>query len=136
MFVILFLEMSKSHRHHSSCARPTGSHRLPADGSLPGADGMLRGFQFSSEYSSKVVGVPEGALPRRLFLLLLIVSPAPHRPTSHMTEQLLALSLRRSEATAARSGRPGMCEMRLLARVALLRFMFLLLLLMQASVAT
>lgn len=55
---------------------------------------------------------------------------------SHMTEQLLALSFRRSEATAARSGLPGMCEMRLLARAVLLRFTFLLLLLMQASVAT
>lgn len=54
---------------------------------------------------------------------------------SHMTEQLLALSFRRSVATAARSGRPGMCEILLVARVDLPRLTFLLLLLMQASVA-
>lgn len=40
---------------------------------------------------------------------------------SHMTEQLLALSLRRSVATAANSGRPGMCEILFVARAALLR---------------
>lgn len=53
-----------------------------------------------------------------------------------MTVQLLALSLRKSVATAARSGLPGMCEMRLAERADLLRLTVLLFLLTQASVAT
>lgn len=64
------------------------------------------------------------------------LTPPPfHSLISHMTEQLLALSFRRSVATAARSGRLGMCEILLLARVVLPRLTFLLFLLMQASVA-
>lgn len=59
-----------------------------------------------------------------------------HDTISHMTEQLLALSLRRSEATAARSGRPGMCEILLAPRDVLPRLTPLPLLLMHASVAT
>jgi len=73
------------------------------------------------------------------FLLALssvLISVIPLGPISHMIEQLLALSLRRSEATAARSGLPGMCEILLLPRGALLRLTFLLFLLMQARVAT
>lgn len=58
------------------------------------------------------------------------------RTIGHITEQLLALSFLRSEATAPKSGRPGMCEILLLARVVLLRLTFLWFLLMQASVAT
>lgn len=53
-----------------------------------------------------------------------------------MTVQLLALSLRNSVATAARSGLPGMCEMRLAEREDLLRLTVLLFLLTQARVAT
>lgn len=80
----------------------------------------------------------ERALPRSFLLApcSVLLSLIPNTLNSHMTEQLLALSFRRSEATAARSGLPGMCEILLVARAALLRFMFLLFLLMQASVAT
>lgn len=81
----------------------------------------------------------ERALPHSFLLSLcavLILSLIPLSLISHITEQLLALSFRRSEATAARSGLLGMCEILLLLRVALLRLTFLLFLLMQASVAT
>lgn len=82
----------------------------------------------------------ERALPHNFLLalcsVLILLSLIPFVLISHMTEQLLALSFRRSEATAARSGLPGMCEILLLVRVALLRLTFLLFLLMQASVAT
>lgn len=53
-----------------------------------------------------------------------------------MTVQLLALSLRRSVATAVRSGLLGMWEILLVALDDLLRFTFLLFLETQASVAT
>lgn len=68
--------------------------------------------------------------------VLVLLGLIPLGLISHMIEQLLALSFRRSEATAARSGLPGMCEILLLARAALLRLTFLLFLLMQANVAT
>lgn len=69
-------------------------------------------------------------------VLFFSLTPPPfHSLISHMTEQLLALSFRRSVVTAARSGRLGMCEILLLARVVLPRLTFLLFLLMQASVA-
>lgn len=60
----------------------------------------------------------------------------PPNTLHYMTVQLFALSLRRSVATAVRSGRLGMCEMRLVARADLLRLMFLLFLFTQANVAT
>lgn len=82
----------------------------------------------------------EGALPHNFLLalcsVLILLSLIRFSRCNHMTEQLLALSFRRSEATAARSGLPGMCEILLLARAVLLRLTFLLFLLMQASVAT
>lgn len=60
----------------------------------------------------------------------------PPNTLHYITVQLFALSLRRSVATAARSGRLGICEMRLVERADLLRLMFLLFLFTQASVAT
>lgn len=81
----------------------------------------------------------ERALPHCFLLALcsvLILSLILLSLISHMTEQLLALSFRRSVATAARSGLLGMCEILLVPRAVLLRLTFLLFLLMQASVAT
>lgn len=82
----------------------------------------------------------ERALPHSFLLelcsVLILLSLISLSLISHIIEQLLALSFRRSEATAARSGLPGMCEILLLVRVVLLRLTFLLFLLMQASVAT
>lgn len=60
----------------------------------------------------------------------------PQNAFHYITVQLFALSLRRSVATAARSGRLGICEMRLVERDDLLRLMFLLFLFTQANVAT
>lgn len=60
----------------------------------------------------------------------------PPNASHYMTVQLFALSLRRSVDTAARSGRLGICDMRLVERADLLRLMFLLFLFTQASVAT
>lgn len=71
-----------------------------------------------------------------LCFVLLLLRLIPLSLNSHITEQLLALSFRRSELTAASSGLPGMCEILLLARVVLLRLAFLLFLLMHANVAT
>lgn len=54
----------------------------------------------------------------------------------HITVQLLALSFRKSVATAESSGRLGMCEIRFVALWDLFRLTFLFVLFTHAKVAT
>lgn len=54
----------------------------------------------------------------------------------HITVQLLALSFRKSVATAESSGRLGMCEIRFVALCDLFRLTFLFVLFTHAKVAT
>lgn len=135
-----------SSRGEGGSLRPT-DRQLPLLGGRMGGDAAMHwstlvqsnpvprtSSKSPSQTSGGVSSMQERVLPRSFLLALRSVLVL--RPLNHITEQLLALSLRRSEATAARSGLPGMCEILLLPRGTLLRLTFLLFLLMHASVAT